>query len=122
MEARAWIGCGGEFGGDSFAGRHTAAGFVDELYAAGATLVEVDREALVVSLPADATSRARVIDLYNREVDALGEEFGGDPPQGHELSREEALASGCPEAEGQWCVDDFHLRDLGQARIRFWWD
>jgi hypothetical protein len=63
-----------------------------------------------------------VFAIYNREVDTFGEEFGGEESTGHEITREEALAMGHPEAEGEWCVDDLHLTDTGQATITFWWD
>jgi hypothetical protein len=121
-EARAWIAGSGTFGGDGFVNTHNASAFVEELYAAGATLVEVHADSLVATLPRDAAARARVIAIYNREVDTFGEEFGGEELKGHEITREEAIAMGHPEAEGEWCVDDLHVTDSGQTTIKFWWD
>lgn len=122
QEARDWIERGGVFGGDGFVNHHNASSFVNELYSAGATLVEVNDDTLVATLPTDAAARARIIGIYNREIDEFGEEFGGEDTQGHEIARDEAIAMGHPEAEGEWVVEDFHIVDTGQEKIRFWWD
>lgn len=122
VEARAWIAGGGRFGGDGFVNHHEASSFVDELYGAGATLVEVDDHTLVATLPSEAAARARVIAIYNREVDHFGEEFGGEDTPGHEITRDEAIAMGHPEAEGEWMTEDLHVTDTGQETITFWWD
>ena len=122
LEARAWIAGGGVFGGDGFVNHHDATAFVDALYAAGATLVEIHDTVMVATLPSDPEARARVISIYNAQVDEFGEEFGGEETPGHEMSREEAIAIGHPEAEGEWVVDDLHITDTGQSTISFWWD
>jgi hypothetical protein len=104
---------------------HDASAFVDALYAAGASLVEIHRgvdDTLVATLPADPEARARVIGIYNSEVDRFGEEFGNEWSPGHEMTRDEAIEIGDPGAEGQWIVDDVHITDTGQSTITFWWD
>lgn len=121
-EARAWIARGGELGSDGFANRHNASAFVESLYAAGALLVAIEKNMIVATLPSDVDARARVIAIYNREVDEFGEEFGGEEGPGHEMTRAEAEAIGHPEAEGEWVGEDLHISDTGQTRIRFWWD
>ncbi len=121
-EARAWIAQGGVFGGDVFVNHDNASSFVDQLYAAGATLVVVGEATLIATLPTEAAARACVIAIYNREVDAFGEEFGGEETPGHEMTRDEAIAMGHPEAEGEWLTEDLHITDTGQATIKFWWD
>jgi hypothetical protein len=55
--------------------------------------------------------------LSNREVDA----FGGEQAAGHELTRDEAVALGHLEAEGEWGLDHLHAVDGGQATRTFWW-
>lgn len=111
------------FGGDVFMHHHDATAFVDALYAAGATLVEIhDTTVMVATLPSDPEARARVIAIYNAQVDEFGEEFGGEETPGHEMTREEAIAIGHPEAEGEWVGDDLHITDTGQSTISFWWD
>lgn len=123
VEARAWLERGGEpFGGDGFVSHHDFVTFVAELYGAGAVLVEVVKHTLVATLPQAPEARARVIAIYNREVDRFDEEFGGEEPQGHEMSRDEAIAMGHPEAEGEWVLEDLHVTDRGQTTITFWWD
>ena len=125
IEARAWIARGGTISGDGFGARHEARTFIEALYAAGSPHVAVTEHArvLVAALPAaDPDARAHLIAVYNAEVDALGEEFGGEETAGHALTRDEAIALGHPEAEGEWCVDDLHVADTGQLALRFGWD
>lgn len=121
-EARAWIARGGTFGGDCFVSHHDALAFVDALYAAGASLVEVHDSTLIATLPDDSGARSRVFAMYNSEVDRFGEEFGGEETAGHVMSLEEAIAIGHPDAEGEWVADDLHLTDTGQSTLTFWWD
>ena len=52
----------------------------------------------------------------------FGEDFGGADLAGHEMTGEEAIALGHPEAEGEWVADDLHITDTGQPTIPFWWD
>lgn len=122
LEARAWIARGELLGGDCFASHHDASEYVEALYAAGAPLVEVRDGSLVVTLPSDPDARARLFGMYNAEVDRFGEEFGGEETAGHEMTREEAIEVGHPEAEGEWVTDDFHATDTGQSSLTFWWD
>lgn len=122
LEARSWIARGGTFGGDCFVNHHEATSFVDALYAAGATLVEVRDHTLVVTLPDDRDARSRLFAMYNAEVDRFGEEFGGEETAGHEMTREEAVSIGVPDAEGEWVVDDLHVTENGQQTLSFWWD
>jgi hypothetical protein len=110
------------FGGDAFIAHHDAAGFVDALYAAGALRVEVRDHALVATLPAEPEARSRLFAMYNAEVDRCGEEFGGEDSGGHEMTRDEALALGDPNAEGEWVGGDLHATDSGQQTLTFWWD
>ncbi len=121
-EARGVIARGGVFGGDGFGSHHDASAFVEGLYAAGATRVVVREHMLVATLPSDPTLRAAVLAIYDAEVDRFGEELGGEETQGHSMTRDEAIAVGHPEAEGEWVVDDFHVVDTGQTTITFWWD
>lgn len=121
-EARTAIARGEVFGGDAFASDHDPTAFVEALYGAGALRVEVVEYSLVVTLPAEGEARARVIAMYNAEVDRFGEEFGGEELAGHEMTAEEAAAIGHPEAVGEWVVDDLHITDRGQQTITFWWD
>lgn len=122
VEARAWIARGELFGGDCFVNHHDARAFVDALYGAGATRVAVRDNTLVATLPDDAGARARLFAIYNDEVDRFGEEFGGEETAGHEMTREEAIAIGHPEAEGEWVTDELHATDTGQSTLTFWWD
>ena len=122
VEARAWIARGEPLGGDCFVSHHDAGAFVDALYAAGATRVAVRANTLVATMPDDAGARARLFAIYNDEVDRFGEEFGGEETAGHAMTRDEAIAIGHPDAEGEWVVDDFHVADTGQATLTFWWD
>ena len=122
LEARAWIARGEIFGGDCFVNHHDASAFVDALYAAGALLVEVRDDALVATLPVDPDARSRIFEMYNAELDRFGEEFGGAETAGHAMTRDEAIALGHPEAEGEWVADDLHATDTGQSTLAFWWD
>ncbi len=122
-EARAALASGATFGGDGLHARHDAGDFVEQLYASGAVRVEiVERGTLLVTLPDDAVARARLFDIYNAEVDELGEEFGGEEGSGHAMTADEARAIGAPEAEGEWVLDDLHIGDTGQRTLRFCWD
>jgi hypothetical protein len=121
-EARLWGSRGGAFGGDCFVNHHDFGEFVEALYAAGAPLVRVVKHSLVATLPPEAAARARLIALYNREVDRFGEEFGGSQTPGHEMTAAEAAAVGQPDAAGEWVVDDLHVVDTGQPELHFWWD
>src|ERR1700709_2796136 len=117
IEARAWMAAGGCLASDGFKSENAPRAFVDELYAAGATLVEVrdDDALLVVHVPPDAERRARFFAIYNEEAELYGEGFGGEEPLGHEMTAEEALAFGNPDAEGQWVLDSLLITDTGQS-------
>ena len=106
--------------GDGFHCRYVLDEFVARLDAAGAVTVLLDRDTIMVTLPDDPPQRARLFELYNAEVDALGEGFGGEEPTGHEMTAEEAVA--CGAEVGDWVVDDLHARDAGQTHLQFWWD
>jgi hypothetical protein len=73
--------------------------FLDELAQSGATWQQTDEDMLLVSLP-EAADRTSVFALYNREVDELGESFGGEADA---------------DADG-------HVVDRGQHQLAFGWD
>lgn len=118
-EARAYFAAGGAFHSDH---QQDPRSFVEHLYAAGAVRVTVEgsRSLLVAELP--SSGREPLFAIYNEQVDAYGEEFGGEETAGHEMTAEEAASIGAPEAVGAWVVDDFHVTDQGQKHLRFWWD
>ncbi|MEP6864902.1 MAG: hypothetical protein ABJE66_30060 [Deltaproteobacteria bacterium] len=120
-EARAYFAAGGQLG-DGFHARHQPNELVDVLHAAGAVRVHVVRDCLIATLPEDPEARARLFAIYNAEVDVLGEEFGGEELDGHEMTDAEANAIGQPEAVGEWVVDGLHARDRGLATLTLWWD
>jgi len=122
-DARAYFAAGGVLKGDGFQAGHDPAAFVDALFAAGAVNVVVrDHDSLVVTLPAAADARARLIAIYNHEVERYGEDFGGEEPAGHEMTLEEATERGTPELAGEWVVDTLEVADTGQPTLTFWWD
>ena len=118
-EARAYFAAGGTLHSDH---QQDPTGFVESLYAAGAVLVTVsiDGSSLVAELPTSA--RETLFAIYNAQVDKYGEEFGGEEPPGHEMTADEAVTTGAPEAVGEWVIDDLHITDHGQSHLRFWWD
>lgn len=122
LEARAWIVRGETFGGDCFVNHHDALAFVGALYAAGTPLVEVHDGTLVATLPDEPGARSRLFAMYNSEVERFGEELGGGETAGHVMTRDEAIAIGHPDVEGEWVVDDFQVTDTGQSALTFWWD
>ncbi len=118
VEARAWFAAGNRLG-DGFLD-YDANEYIDALYAAGATSVMVAGRMLVVGLPPDREARARLIAIYNREVDKFDQEFGGEEPPGHAMTAEEAARLGA--MPGEWIVDDLHITETGQTTLRFAWD
>jgi hypothetical protein len=120
-DAREYFAAGGMLG-DHFCAYRDPVAYVDALYAAGATNVQVERESLIATLPADPEARARLFAIYNREVEEFGEEFGGEEQQGHYITEAEAIEMGVPDAVGEFVLEDLRALDTGQPTITFWWD
>lgn len=106
--------------GDAFHARHELEAFLAALREAGARRIAFEGEAIVVDLPDEPDARARLLAIYDAEVDALGEEFGGDAPETREMTPEECARLGAPA--GAHVLVSLHARDTGQAQLRFWWD
>jgi hypothetical protein len=128
-EARRWLTDHPDgFFADRFADGGSALQFVERLYAAGASRVDVYSDDngpymtfMRVTLPTDLAGRARLFAICNQESDDYGENFETEREY-DVISKEQAAALGRPEAEGSTALIAEPVKDQGQTYLTFWWD
>ena len=121
--------------GNRFDNRVEIFSYLNELYWAGAEQVLIDLDevvrpdtaepvapALTVVLPTNPEKRSRIFELFYREAEQFGQDFGGDDGQYREMTRAEAEELGDPSLEGELIYIDDPLADTGQKTLTFWWD
>jgi hypothetical protein len=123
-----------EYAADRFSEPGSALAMMSELRAAGVVRVALvgsgprDRNApnsMELELPFARSARASIFAILEREWERCNEDFSASPdgrkdPQ--EITREEAVAMGHPEAEGELAHDVGAPVDAGQTILTLWWD
>ncbi len=122
------------YAADRFAEDGSALAMVNELLAAGAVRVVLvgtgprDRNApnaMELQLPVDGSARQALFAIFEREWELCNEDFGATPDgraEPVEITREQAIAMGHPEAEGELAHDVGEPIDRGQTTMSLWWD
>jgi hypothetical protein len=123
-----------QYAADRFGEPGVALAMVQELLAAGAVHVALlgtgsrDRSApnsMEIERPSDHGGRRRVFAVFEREWERYHEDFSASPDgrnEPQEITREQALAMGHPEAEGELVHDAGVPIDAGQTIMTLWWD
>ena len=123
-----------QYAADRFGEPGSALAMVSELLAAGAVHVALlgtgsrNRNApssMEVELPSDPGGRKSVFAVFEREWERCNEDFSASPDgrnEPQEITREQALAMGHPEAEGELAHDVGAPIDAGQTIMTLWWD
>ncbi len=134
-DAAAWLADQPDgYGSDRFAERDSALAMVRELLAAGALRVSLvgsgprDRNApneIEIELPIERSARQAIFAIFAREWEAYDQDFSATPDGRSApvaITREEAIAMGHPEAEGELSHDVGEPIDIGQTTRTLWWD
>jgi hypothetical protein len=123
-----------QYAADRFGEPGSALAMVRELRAAGAVSVALvgsgprERNApnsMQLELPFERSARESIFAILAREWERYNEDFSASPDgrrEPEEISREEAVAMGHPEAEGELTYDVGAPVDAGQAILTLWWD
>jgi len=122
------------YAAERFAEPGSALAMVHELLAAGAVRVALlgtglrdgtMPNSMEIELPADHVARRRLFAVFEREWERCNEDFSASPDgrnEPQEITREQALAMGHPEAEGELAYDVGAPIDAGQTIMTLWWD
>lgn len=133
-DAAAWLASHpDQYGADCFVEPGSALTMVTELLAAGTVQIALvayarDRSTpnrMEIELPSDPERRRSVFAILAREWERHNEDFSASPDgraEPEEITREEALAMGHPEAEGELRHDVGAPLDAGQSIMTLWWD